>query len=243
MPRRTSLALALLLAATVPACGSPDGGSAPRATVLPGTAEQGAGPTPAPSPTPSPTPSSTPSSPVTVFLGDSYTVGEGGQGYVEETAALLGWTAVPLGESGTGYVDASTRPGQAPFGRRVPAVAAASPDVVVVQGSTNDADESLAAVGEAARALYVDLARTVPGARVVVLGPLSPPELSADAVAHLRDVLAEAAADAGLPFVDPVAGGWLVPSDGLFADGLHPNDAGYAQMATRLAEALRAAGL
>jgi lysophospholipase L1-like esterase len=239
VPRTTSLATALLLATAVTGCTSPGAGPVPEAAVV----STSTAPTPAPSPEPTLEPSPEPSPPVAVFLGDSYTVGEGGRGYVQDTAARMGWTALPVGESGTGYVDPSTTPGQSPFGQRVAALAGLDADVVVVQGSTNDVDESPDAVAAAARALYADLARTVPDARLVVLGPLAPPDLPADAVARLRDVLAAAAAAAGLPFVDPVAGGWLTPGDGLFADGLHPNDAGYSRMAADLAAALQAAGL
>jgi lysophospholipase L1-like esterase len=62
------------------------------------------------------------------------------------------------------------------------------------------------------------------------------------AVEAVRDALAAAAGQAGLRFVDPIADGWLEPPDGLYADGLHPDEDGYARLADELAEDLRAAG-
>ncbi|CCH90113.1 conserved protein of unknown function; putative Esterase domain [Modestobacter italicus] len=177
-----------------------------------------------------------------VFLGDSYTVGVGGTGYVARTAAELGWVAYAQGESGTGYRNPSTTPGQTVFGDRIAGVVAADPDVVVVQGSTNDVGERPRLVQAAATDLYAALHTALPAARLVVLGPLSPPDVDAGAVLALRDALAAAASAAGLPYIDPVAGGWLTPPDGLFADGLHPNDAGYAQLSDDLAAALHRLG-
>ncbi|MGY1813417.1 SGNH/GDSL hydrolase family protein [Blastococcus sp. SYSU D00820] len=181
---------------------------------------------------------------VAVFLGDSFTVGFGGEdgGYVSRTADRLDWTAVAEGQSGTGYVNPSAVEGQEPYGQRLASVIAEDPDVVVVQGSTNDVSATPAAVQTAARRLYADLEKALPDAQVLVLGPLSPPGVDAAAVRQIRDVLADAAEDAGLPYVDPIAGRWLTPPDGLFVDGVHPNDRGYTRMAEELARALRDAG-
>ena len=180
--------------------------------------------------------------PTVVFLGDSYTVGVGGTGYVTRTAAELGWVAYAQGESGTGYRNPSTTPGQTVFGDRIAGVVAADPDVVVVQGSTNDVGQRPRLVQAAAADLYAALHASLPAARLIVLGPLSPPDVDAGAVLALRDALSAAASAAGLPYIDPVAGGWLSPPDGLFADGIHPNDAGYAQLSDDLAAALHRLG-
>lgn len=222
--RRLLLVLLLGTLLTSAGCSSPPSGAA--TGPAPGTSGATA---PAPDPT-------------VVFLGDSYTVGVGGTGYVAQTAAELGWVAYAQGQSGTGYADPSTVPGQTVFGDRLAGVVAADPDVVVVQGSTNDVGERPELVQAAAASLYAALHVGLPTARVVVLGPLSPPNVPAGAVLALRNALAAAASTAGLPFIDPVAGGWLSPPDGLFADGIHPNDAGYAQLSDDLVRALRRLG-
>ncbi|MBM7805818.1 lysophospholipase L1-like esterase [Geodermatophilus bullaregiensis] len=179
-----------------------------------------------------------------VFLGDSYTVGVGSDGptYAAQVADRLGWTQVEAAQSGTGYVSDGGGGDNAPFGGRVDDVVAADPDVVVVQGSTNDVGVDPAAVGAAAAALYAELAAAVPDADVVVLGPLAAPVVPRAAVEAVRDALAAAAGQAGVRFVDPIADGWLEPPDGLYADGLHPDEDGYARLADELAEDLRAAG-
>jgi acyl-CoA thioesterase-1 len=188
-----------------------------------------------------------PSSPATVravFLGDSCTAGLGsdGRGYVAATAAQLGWEAVAAGQSGTGYVDPGTAPGQAVYGERVAAVAAQDPDVVVVQGSTNDAGAG-DAVGPAASAVYAELQQLLPEAEIVVLGPLAPPAVEPAQLVAVRNALAAAASQAGLPFIDPITADWLQPVAGLYtSDGLHPNDAGYDRIAAELASELRDLG-
>jgi lysophospholipase L1-like esterase len=180
---------------------------------------------------------------VAVFLGDSYTVGFGGGGYVTRTAQELGWTAVARGQSGTGYVNPSEVTGQSVYGDRVAELVAVHPGIVVVQGSTNDLGRPIGAIAIAARELYAQLARTLPDAKLVVLGPLAPPGVAQKDIGLIRDVLADAAHDAGLAFIDPIAQGWLQPPSGLFVDGVHPNDAGYAELADHLVAALRALGI
>jgi lysophospholipase L1-like esterase len=182
-----------------------------------------------------------------VFLGDSYTVGMGASateaGYAERTAALMGWRAVVLGQGGTGYVNPSASSDQSVYSGRLGQVAAAEPDVVVVQGSTNDAGRPWEEIEAAATELYAGLRTVVPSARIVVLGPLSPPGLDPGAVNDVRNALARAAFATGVPFIDPIAAGWLLPADGLYADPVHPDDDGYRELAEDLARALRTAGL
>lgn len=180
-----------------------------------------------------------------VFLGDSYTVGVGagvGDGYVDRVAEGLGWDAVQAGQSGTGYVSEGRGGDRTPYGERVDDVAAAAPDVVVVQGSTNDVGVPAAEVGAAAADLYADLAAAVPGADIVVVGPLAPPDVPLSEIEAISDALATAAAHHGLLYVDPLGEAWLTPPDGLYADGLHPDAEGYAVFADELLDQLEAAG-
>ncbi|MGY1858402.1 SGNH/GDSL hydrolase family protein [Modestobacter sp. SYSU DS0290] len=175
-----------------------------------------------------------------VFLGDSYTAAsETGVGYAIRTAALLGWTPVLEAIGGTGYLTAGTLPGGAPYAARVDEVVAAAPDVVVVQGSTNDRGNSTEALYTAARDLYSELGARLPEARIVVLGPVLPPGLDQASVLAVRDALRRAAAHEGLRFLDPVEEEWLSPPGGLFADGEHPNRIGYRELAVHLVRALQ----
>jgi lysophospholipase L1-like esterase len=180
-----------------------------------------------------------------VVLGDSFTVGVGSDaeaGYVGALADRMDWTVVPEAESGTGYVNPGSEPGLEVYGGRVASVVAEAPDIVLVQGSTNDVGAgSPADIGRAAADVYAALAAALPEARVVVLGPLDSPVVDRDGVLAARDAVAGAAARAGLPFIDPIEENWL-DSPELFADGLHPDDPGYAEFAGDLTDALRDLG-
>ncbi|WP_369140025.1 SGNH/GDSL hydrolase family protein [Modestobacter versicolor] len=181
--------------------------------------------------------------PVAVFLGDSHTAAsDDGGGYALRTAAAMGWTPVLEGVGATGYATTNGS-GGGTYAERLEAVVAAAPDVVVVQGSINDVHSPPAAVRSGADAVYGELARRLPGSDVVVVGPPAAPGVPEAAVLAVRDEVQRAAAAAGVLFLDPVAGGWLAPADGKYADPYHPNDVGYAVFADQLVAALRAAGL
>ncbi|MCZ2838578.1 SGNH/GDSL hydrolase family protein [Modestobacter sp. VKM Ac-2985] len=179
-----------------------------------------------------------------VVLGDSYTVDSAeGAGYVPLVSEAMGWATVLEAEDGTGYLAGGLAADPAPYRERLDDVVAGQPDLVLVQGSTNDVGHPVAELRAAADHLYAALAARLPDARVVVLGPVAPPGVDPAGVGAVRDVLLEAAGSAGLTFIDPIAEGWLSPADGLFADPVHPNGAGYERMGTELAEALRDRGL
>jgi acyl-CoA thioesterase-1 len=175
------------------------------------------------------------------FLGDSYTVGVGDDergGYVRPVAERLEWEPLAFGQAGTGYVNpGATEPGSAPYLDRVPAVIAAAPEVVIVQGSTNDArrPEDIRA---AALAVFTALRDGLPEARIIAVGPVLPPIESPDDVRRVTDAVAAAAATAGVPFMDPVAEGWLPFGNVALYDGdlLHPSPAGYDEFAARLGD-------
>ena len=203
------------------------------------SAEVPTGEPPAVASPPAPISPAEPPGPTTaVFLGDSYTVGLGGTGYVQDTAEELGWIVLPSGQSGTGYVAAGIEDWMSPYGDRVDVVVQARPDVVLVQGSTNDVGRPVADVRAAAQSLYRELSHRLPEAEIVVLGPTAPPVVDGTAVRAVRDALRAAAEDAGVRFVDPIAGGWLQPTEASYGDGLHPNDAGYLELVDRLAAEL-----
>jgi len=94
----------------------------------------------------------------------------------------------------------------------------------------------------AATRLYGELADALPDARIVVLGPLSPPVMDPAGAAAVRSAPRASAESLDLPFIDPITDGWLTPPDGLFADDLHPNDVGYRQLADQLVRTLKSAG-
>lgn len=210
---------------------------------------------PAPSPTASPAsarPAATITPPPVVkpltvaIIGDSYTPQLGattGGSYVDGLAARTSWKILTFGQGGTGY----TNPGDAPQNEtvylgRVPGVIEAKPDVVIVQGSTND-HAATPVTQAAASEVYAALRAGLPEAKIVAVGPLSPPDAIPAEIEQTRAALIAATQEASVPFIDPTAKNWLQPTEGLFVDGFHPNEAGHRKISELLITDLAALGI
>lgn len=189
-----------------------------------------------------PTPTSTPR-PVLAVLGDSFSPAEGqplaDYNWASIVAKKQRWELLPFGRGGTGY----TNPGQADegddvFSTRVPAIIAANPAVVIVQGSTNDGDYSR--TREAASSVFQDLKAGLPDARIVAVGPLATATLEERVVTPARDAVRDAAAEHGITFIDPLEQGWLGRDPSLFVDGVHPTGDGQRLIAEAFLAALPA---
>lgn len=175
--------------------------------------------------------------PTVVFLGDSYVAGDGAtdkaqDGWVALVSEELGWDARNFGFGGTGYVTAGPLPGGQPFGERVQALLAQSPDIVVVSGGRNDAGvASPSAVEEAALDLFKTLSG---GASVIAVGPVYDYREYPRDLQEVAEAVERAADQAGVPFVpykNP-----LIGMESLFPDGVHPTNEGYARIAESLAK-------
>jgi len=60
-------------------------------------------------------------------------------------------------------------------------------------------------------------------------------------VLYIRDILSGQANEAGATFIDPISDGWFVGRPDLIGpDGVHPNDAGHAYMAEKIAPLIHA---
>jgi lysophospholipase L1-like esterase len=184
--------------------------------------------------------------PLTVFIGDSYTVGVGapkGGSFAELTADAMGWRPVFLAAGGTGYLNPGPR-GAGPYPSRVQQVPEDA-DWVIVTGGVNDRSRFRDDPERFARAVDTTLegARAAaPDAVVVAVGPFWPFDPTDSALAHDMDAAVRDAADrTGVPFLSPLGDKWWPTAelDGLLArDGLHPNRAGHRLLAKRLSEAL-----
>lgn len=171
-----------------------------------------------------------------VFLGDSYTVGTGSDGpaWPDLVGAALGWSVVNLAAGGTGY---ATEAGVDGCGREhcgtydeESAKITAPPTAIIVSGGRNDPSEQVAA---AAGDLFADLSTRYPDATIVALSPWTDDDPATPALGATIDAVAEAAKSAGVVYVDtgqPFEG----KPDLISADGVHPNDAGYRQLANTL---------
>jgi lysophospholipase L1-like esterase len=177
-------------------------------------------------------------------IGDSYTTGtdEGGQG--AKAWPALAWQT--LSHQGTQVVADVAAEGRA--GYAVPGdhgsvfedltARAVKPDdvLVVFFGSRNDQGVDPNQLAEMARDAF-DLARRItPSGRLLVIGPPWPTADVPESVLQIRDVLNGATHGAGASFVDPIADRWFVDRPDLIGpDGVHPNDAGHAYLADKIA--------
>lgn len=201
-----------------------------------------------PSPTPSPVSTAIPEGARVAFYGDSYTVGFGATDPSRRWSTLVsahrGWIELNDAQGGLGFL--LNRPSFGP-GDRVDQIIAQKPDAVVVMLGLNDV---LGGYGDDARVkerIDSDLSRLAAGlgeAPLIVLEPMwfkaeRPPGLQVEI-----DWVAQEARAVGARYI-PGSSFWL--DDGraewMYWDGLHPNDAGYAELARRFEAAIGDLGL
>jgi hypothetical protein len=167
--------------------------------------------------------------------GDGYAAGseEGGQG-------ATGWPALVAKRTGARLeLHAATQAGYAslsPAGQNYSDLVQGAPvpdaTVTLLFGSRNDADESLAAVQERARLTISTAQEAATNDTLIVIGPVwSSADVPAELLA-VRAAVRDAAAAAGVRFVDPLAESWFAEPRGLISgDGVSPTDAGHAHLA------------
>lgn len=190
--------------------------------------------------------------PLALFIGDSYTAGDGSAelSYGCRAAVQLGWLCALSARGGTGYISGGVAnrwiepyTGKSlSFGERIPHLAAQyDPAYVVLDGGRNDLfppredtyAEMVSAIGEARR--------TWPRAQIVFIRPrfLANPadDLGFDD-RFMHSLEAEPAAR-GVTFIDPLHSLSGADTSALLSDdGIHPNPTGEIQMAATLFNAL-----
>jgi hypothetical protein len=182
-------------------------------------------------------------------IGDSYTTGtdEGGEGsnaWTTRTWLTLARQGVQIapevasegragyvvrGDHGSVFEDLTNR--------------AVHPDdaLVVFFGSRNDEGVDPMQMAGMAHDTF-DLARRIaPSSKLLVIGPPWPTADPPFDVLYVRDTLSGQAHNAGATFIDPISEGWFVGRPDLIGpDGVHPNDAGHAYMAEKIAPLIHA---
>lgn len=189
-------------------------------------------------------------------VGDSFSVGQGitagnvsAQSYAAVLARLLGFVDWRMyGQSGTGLLAPNGSVGT--YRTRIADVAGYQPDVLLIQGSINDAASGGANTLGPEIATYVAALRAqCPSSRLVAVSPMALTNSGqATNAANATDCKAGFLA-AGVPYVDAVAGGWFFGTGKVGAttgDGnadfyqssvsaSHPSVAGHDYMARRIA--------
>lgn len=178
------------------------------------------------------------------WLGDSYTAGAGTDYSISLSRLAtksLCWRGSYDGEGGTGYVNQGPGPDTVPFGDRVAKVIQSKPDVVIVQGSTNDPGTEQTQA--AANAVFAAIKQGDPNAFVIAIGPTAPPAVGSAQVFGVRDAIKSAAAANGVLFLDPIENDWLPTkgTDNYASDGIHPSPSGHRTLAKDIHDAIIAA--
>ncbi len=192
---------------------------------------------------------SLPTGTTVVAIGDSTTGGTalggvGAAGWPQLLGAQRHWRVIKETAPRTGYLNGGPT-GSATFATHVPATIALHPALVIIMGSRNDAGAPAEQITTAASAMLARLHAGLPGARVVVIGPLAGSAPPAPGLLTDRDAVQVAARAAGATFIDPIAQGWFAGTSAqLFAaDGVHPTDAGHGRQAALVAADLLRAGI
>jgi lysophospholipase L1-like esterase len=187
--------------------------------------------------------------PIAAFYGDSYTRGTGASAAERRWSTIIaddrGWYEFNPSVDGLGYM--SNR-GLAPGGDLVDQIIDhdPAPDIVIVTMGLNDTFSMESSGDEIHDAIYDDLRRfrtELPDARLIVVEPFWHQDERPESLERLIGWVEDAAAEVG---ADHIAGAsrWLEGHpEWMAADGIHPNDDGYAEIARRMDAELERIGL
>lgn len=190
----------------------------------------------------------TPGATVAAFYGDSYTRGTGASSPEHRWSSIVaeerGWYEFNPSVDGLGYVINRGLSGvdlvDLIVGFEPP------PDVVIVTMGLNDSLLAPADADEIETAIGEDLERfrdELPDARLVVVEPFWYTAERPDSLERIIEWVEEASERVGADHIDG-ASRWLEGHpEWIAADGIHPNDEGYAEIARRMDEELVRIGL
>jgi lysophospholipase L1-like esterase len=177
-----------------------------------------------------------------LIMGASYTVGVGAvprsEGYAYLLGAKLQWQSEVRGISGTGYLNPGPRH-QGDFAHQLAGMNPnLPPSVVLLQGGRNDGNYPQAELEKAVDATIREVHQRFHQAKLVLLGPI-PPRLPVDhGELKVEAAIGHVAHSDGVQFIDPISEHWITAANAAGFAGLvvgHPNNAGYAYIADRVA--------
>ena len=182
---------------------------------------------------------------VVAFYGDSYTRGTGASAPDNRWSTIVSaerdWTEVNPSRNGLGFVNNRGRGADL-----VDQVIAARPDIVISTMGLNDNFSMPARADEIKAAITQDFEKiraALPEARFIVVEPFWYTAQRPDSVDQIIGWVRTAALAVDADHI-PGASHWLDGHPEWMADdGLHPNDAGYAALAERMAAELSTLGL
>lgn len=191
--------------------------------------------------TPTPTPTAEP--PLVTFIGDSTMAGSAMNSSASTTfpallAAQEGFHPTLLGSGAIGYLQqdpATPNVTMSSLSLSIPA----DSKIIVFFGGSNDAG-SYDDVKAAAVQAFANAKAIAPSAAVVVYGPHPVSATIPSALTNDRNAVRDAAADAGVAFVDTVTQGWFTEGNTALigSDGVNPTDAGHQYLAEKISVTL-----
>lgn len=177
-----------------------------------------------------------------VFIGDSYSEGQGAgttaKRFTTLTAASMGWTEVNVASGGTGYlaqcwVNGKLHPNYLAVLKSVKI----QPDIVIVSGGRND--QWNAKTAASIPVFFTALRAKFPSAQLIVTSPIWDARRQPPAKMNLLKSAVQVAANTnGITYIDlhePLTGHY----EYLTKDWVHPNARGHAVIATALTNQLR----
>jgi len=183
-----------------------------------------------------------------LYFGDSYFVSDFNYTHKSNTMAKLsgrrlGYEKILVrGGGGTGFVQANWDYGLPPYLGQIDqgALKANNPDLVVIEGGSNDLHQPKWKVRRNAGKV-LDRAREMHrGALLVLVGPLDADPDFSDTI-PLNNALRKVAAAHGVPYIDDMR--WLEGHPEMVGpDGVHPTAHGHRMLGRKLAKALAAVG-
>lgn len=185
--------------------------------------------------------------PLIAFYGDSYTRGTGATDpsvrWSTRIAESRGWREFNPSVNGLGFINNRSLFGE---GDLPSMIIEQRPNIIMVTMGLNDNFSYSFAADAIEAQITTDLQRLrdgVPDARIIVVEPFWYTAERPQSVGIIIDWVRDAAADIGADYI-PGASTWIAGRDGeMAADGLHPNDDGYALMTRRMDAALLELGL
>lgn len=183
-----------------------------------------------------------------LWIGDSYTAGTGAgtaaSGYPYLTDAVFGLATGLDAQGGTGFYNNGQENNKtfAPLPDRLATdkTRFPTPQFIVIDSGRNDGPLLSDKLRGIDTTYFTELAATYPGVHVVLLVPFyisSKPT----AFSIIGTFMTQQAAQHGWSVIDPETEGWIgdAPSDLVWTDKVHPNQAGHAYVAEHVAADLQ----
>ena len=185
--------------------------------------------------------------PLAAFYGDSYTLGTGASSPTERWSSTIcaerDWDEFNPSVNGLGFINNRTAFGE---GDLPELIIQQRPDIVFITMGLNDNFSYDRAAPEIEAQIAEDfdrLATALPDARFIVVEPFWYTDERPESVEIIIDWVRENADRIGADWI-PGASRWIEGHpEWMAADGLHPNDDGYAELHRRMDAALTELGL